>query len=124
MMRKFFGIAMFLAMIAFYWSSCTSDTLVPEALPTTPVSFSGQIQPIFDAGCNHTGCHFTGMVSPDLTPGHAYNSLISGSLVDTTAPTQSTLYQEVKPGGGMSSYCTQAQAQLILQWIQQGAKNN
>ncbi len=124
-MTKKISSMLFLAfMIMLFWSACTSDTLVPEVLPNEPVSFSSQIQPIFDGGCNKSGCHATGMVSPDLTAGKSYNSLISANLVNTTNPSQSILYTEVKPGGGMSSYCTQTQSQLILQWIEQGAKNN
>ncbi len=124
MTKKILGPALFIIMITLFWSSCTSDTLVPEVLPNTPVSFTGQIQPIFDASCSKSGCHATGMVAPDLTAGKSYSSLMSMNLIDTVSPQQSTLYQEVKPGGGMSSYCTQTQSQLILKWIEQGAKNN
>jgi hypothetical protein len=125
MQKTLFGKIVIAFLFATYFYGCTSDTLVPEVPnPNQPVSFTGDIQPIFDQGCNHSGCHATGMVSPDLTPGKSYHALISANLVDTVNPAQSILYNEVKPNGAMSSYCTQAQSQLILLWIQQGAQNN
>ena len=123
MMKKILGTFLLIFMITFYWSSCTSDTLV-DVLPSGPVSFSNDLQPVFDQNCSKSGCHVTGMVSPDLTAGKSYNSLISANLVDTLQPSQSVLYKQVAAGGTMSSYCTKAQSQLILLWIQQGAKNN
>ncbi len=125
MKKKLFGTLFFIFLITLYWSSCTSDTLVPEVTPPgQTVSFVTDIQPVFDQNCSHSGCHATGMVAPDLSSGKSYNSLMSMSLVDTLNPSQSVLYKEVASGGGMSSYCTQAQSQLILSWIEQGAKNN
>lgn len=103
--------------------SCTSDTLVPSNIsPTQKISFSGDIQPIFNQSC--TGCHAAGLTSPNLTAGNSYQSITSMNLVDTVTPANSILYKKVVSPGSMSSYCTAAQAQLILQWITQGAKNN
>jgi len=123
-MKRLYAPLSFMLLILLLWSACTSDTLVPSVGPQGPVSFANDIQPVFDQGCNKSGCHFTGMVTPDLTSGHSYNSLFSNNLIDTLHPDQSVLYKQVAPGGNMSSYCTQTQAQYILAWIEQGAKNN
>ena len=125
MRKKLFEQLLFVFLAAMFLSACTSDTLVPEVVsPYQPVSFANDIQPIFDQGCNNSGCHFTGMVPPDLTPGKSYNSLMSANLIDTLNPGESVLYTVTKSGGSMSNYCTPSQAQLILNWITQGAKNN
>ena len=120
------ALQLFLAMVFgvfFFMSSCTSDTLVPQIpSPSQKVSFSGDIQPIFNQSC--TGCHAPGLNSPNLTAGSSYQSLMSMHLIDTVTPANSILYKKVVSPGSMSSYCTAAQAQLILQWIKQGARDN
>jgi hypothetical protein len=118
--------------VAFILSSCTSDYIVPEPpspppAPPSPnepkISYSGEIQPIFTAKCK--ACHGPGQALPTLTEGKSYQSLwsISGML-DTVSPGNSTLYLEMKPGGGMSNYCKKADADSVYKWIRQGAKNN
>jgi hypothetical protein len=102
--------------------SCTYDTLVPEGInPNTPVSFSTDIQPIFTQNC--VKCH-GGTTNPDLREGKSYASLTTGNYINTASPAESVLYVEMAPNGGMSSYSNASQAQLVLLWIQQGAKNN
>jgi hypothetical protein len=95
--------------------------------PVTPdvekkVSYQQEIQiPIFDSKC--VNCH-AGNTPPNLTFVNSYNSLINGGYIDTLAPAQSSLYITMAPGGGMADYCTPADAQIVLTWITQGAKNN
>ena len=105
-----------------FLSSCTSDTLVPEVIdPGKQVSFSSDIQPIFNANC--VRCH-SGSTAPELREGKSYSSLISGNYINKTTPDQSILYLEMAPNGGMSSYSNSSDAQLVLLWIQQGANEN
>jgi hypothetical protein len=112
-------------------SSCTYDVIVPEKTPPAPpgppgppaqVSYSTEIQPIFDNNC--TGCHGAGQVPPNLTSGKSYASLFALDLVDTVTPDQSKLYIKITGSGSMAKYCPPADAALILKWIEQGAKNN
>jgi len=118
--------------VLFIFSSCTSDYIVPDppAPPPTPpspnenkISFSGEIQPIFTANC--VKCHKEGGVAPVLAAGKSYQALMNTSgMIDTVAPGNSKLYQEMAPGGGMSSFCNKANADSTYKWIRQGAKNN
>ena len=91
-------------------------------IPDT-ISFSGEIVPIFEAGCNATVCHGGG-ADPDLRADNAYPSLISGGYVNTNDPPMSSIYTSMASGGSMAVYCTQQDADLVLAWIEQGAIDN
>lgn len=103
-------------------TSCEYKYIDPiEVEITEPVSFSEQIEPIFQSKC--IACHAS--TSPILTTGNAYNSLIDGNYVNTDVPELSTLYVKTSgshPGGSNSLNATQLA--LILRWIQDGAENN
>lgn len=103
-------------------TSCEYKYIDPiEVEITNPVSFSEQIEPIFQNKC--VGCHAS--TSPVLTTGRAYNSLIDGNLINTTVPESSTLYEKTSgghPGGNNTLSATELA--LILKWIQDGAENN
>ena len=113
-------------------ASCTYDKANgdPCPLPTT-VSFSKDIQPVFEQYCNTTGCHSgpspggnfnleTAVASAQLyKPGSGY--------IDTLTPRYSILYAQLNstsnpmPPDGKLERCTQ---ELILKWIEQKAPNN
>jgi hypothetical protein len=108
------------------WQSCQYEwvepvkTVIPEV-----VSFSADIQPIFNEGCNNAGCHAPGGTAPDLTPANAYADLFAMSLVDTVNPEKSILYLKLAEGGSMKKYAPSGDPDdLILEWIKQGAPNN
>jgi hypothetical protein len=88
--------------------------------PNTPVSFTTDIQPIFNKGCT---CHKPGGPLPDLTVGKSYKSLMDNTMVVAGNAGSSILYQEVSTGG-MSGYCDGSSADKIKNWINQGALNN
>lgn len=135
--RKLFVPAFAVAMLL---ASCDKNYVEPKpVLPsgpvapvTTPISFSGRILPgINTAGC--AGCHDGGPTKPDLRPANAYASLfvfaLTGIPVDTVtnknAPENNLLYQKVKSGGSMNANLSSpSDADSILVWIKQGAKNN
>ena len=95
------------------------DPDIPEV-----VSFSVDIQPIFDRSCNNAGCHSTGGVAPDLTAGLAYNDLFAENMIDLTTPENSRLYTKCVAGGSMNKYTQVGDPEIILKWIQEGALNN
>jgi hypothetical protein len=108
------------------FASCAKDTLVPAGSsidPSKKISFKDNIQPIFTASCMGSFCH-SGSVSPNLQAGKAYSDLQSGGFINTGIPAQSIIYTEMAPGGGMSAHCTATDADYILAWITQGAKDN
>lgn len=105
--------------------SCTYDWYEPIE-PDIPdvVSYSVNIQPIWDDGCNDSGCHAAGGTSPDLTKENSYNSLWSNGLINTTDPYNSKIYTKCAPNGSMNKYTEPGDYQMILAWLEQGAKNN
>lgn len=111
-------------------SSCTYDFIkiveAPPIDPGTEVSFATQILPIFNNNSACTACHKPGSQSPDYTAANAYNSIISNGVVSTVTPESSLLYTVPAPttSGHLWKKYTSNQAQLVLLWIQQGAKNN
>jgi hypothetical protein len=117
--------------IAFLFS-CKKKTTQTTSTPAQPLpavaSFSVNIIPIFNASCNAGGCHGTSSPAAglDLTTASAYSSLFAKNEIYTANPSGSNLYLEISNGempqakAALSSY----QTQLVLEWIQQGAKNN
>ena len=119
------GIVLFLTGILIF-ASCAKDTVVypPSNIPPgLTISFKDTIQPIFTASCLGSSCH-AGANAPNLTSGQAFSSLTSGGFINTGSPAQSTIYTVMAPGGLMANHCTTADADLVLAWIQQGAKDN
>jgi hypothetical protein len=123
------NIYFLLFVIGLILNACTYDFIVKEELPpidvTVPVSFATQIVPIFNNSC--VSCHKPGGQAPDLTAANAYNSIKTMNLANTAAPETSKIYTEPNPANTAvhtwKKY-TAAEAQLVLTWIQQGAKNN
>lgn len=104
--------------------SCEYEYIQPEKKPIPEtVSFSNDIMAIFNNGCNTNVCHGAGSVPPDLSEGNAYGALMDGAYVDTINPQASLLYTSMN-SGSMVPYTTPGDDQIVLAWIQQGAKNN
>ncbi len=110
-------------------NACTYDFIVKEELPpvdpNVTVSYATQIAPIFISNQYQcSSCHKTGGTAPDLTAANSYASLNTLKLIDTTTPANSKIL--TYPGSSAHSWAkfSAAEAQLILTWIQQGAKNN
>ncbi len=103
-------------------SACTKYEIpapeCPDNLPTN-VSFSGDVQAIFDQNC--VVCHGGGQ-APDLSPGWAYDELIDGDYVDTEFPCSSLIYQVFL--GSHGGRASDDEILTILGWIDEGAKDN
>jgi hypothetical protein len=100
-----------------------TDT-VPDSIPGEGVSFSKQIQPIFDYKC--ITCHKSGSTKPYLTTDVSYNQVVPAH-VNSTKPEESDIYKYPAPAN--SSLHTwkkynSSEANLVLTWIKEGAKNN
>ena len=123
------NIYFLLFVIGLLLNACTYDFIVKEELPpvdpTVTILFATQVAPIFISNQDQcTSCHKTGLTAPDLTAANAYNSLNTLKLIDTTTPASSKIL--TFPGSASHSWAkySAAESQLILTWIQQGAKNN
>ena len=115
----------------FMMNSCTKDTTViidntPEVTKT--VSFSKDIQPIFNNSCATSGCH-SGKQVPNLSAATSYVALTTGGYLNTSTPNTSELYlwltgkRAVAMPSGAANNPSNINA-LVLAWIKQGAKNN
>lgn len=94
---------------------------------TRPVTFTGDIIPVFNKSCNISGCHSTGGIAPDLSAANAFTSLSAGNYTNTTTPLNSEIYLWMtgKKGSPMPlSGVNKDYNALILAWIKQGANNN
>lgn len=116
-----------------------------ETRGTTLVSFNQDVQAIFTAKCNLTGCH-TNDNPPQglsLAPGFSYFNLVDVNAIgdpsllrvdsSTTDPSASYLYRKITgenlvggntmpPAGNPP--LVQAEIDVIIQWITEGAANN
>jgi hypothetical protein len=121
-------------------TSLTLPDFSATAFAPVTVSFSSQIQPIFNANCT-TGCH-SGATPPaglDLTSGKSFGQIV-GVLSVQAAPllrvkagdqTNSYLYQKIignpalgtKPMPPLANL-TQSEIDQIGAWISEGAPNN
>lgn len=130
--KKVVGICLFFA-IATTIFSCVYEKAELKSdcvLPAT-VSFSNNVQPIFNTYCNVSGCHngisHSGSLNLESTVSYAQLTAHGTGYIDTLNPQFSLLYSkltstsDVMPPSGRLDVC---KISLILQWIKQKAKNN
>ena len=94
--------------------------IIPPPVIEEGVSYSEQVQPIFDDKC--VNCHSGGM-DPDLRPEESYEFLTTNGYVDTLNPESSLIYSKLL-SGPHASRATEEEKLIILQWITEGAQNN
>lgn len=124
-MKKIIVFA-FTVMIMLAYTSCQYTDIVPDdgsgVVVSDDLSFSVDVEPIFKAqSC--TNCH-PGMNQPNLTEGNAYASLMDGDYINKKNPQDSEIVTEAAPGTSHGANLTSAQVQIIIAWIEQGAKDN
>jgi hypothetical protein len=118
------------SLLALAAGSCTYDHAGDCSLPDE-VSFSRDIQPIFDAHCTTPDCHAgaapAGNLNLEAAQAYAALSQPGKGYLDTLTPHFSLLYaqmisvSEPMPPTGNLDDCTTG---LVLRWIEQNAKNN
>jgi len=108
-----------IAAMAVYFTSCEKYTflILPVEPPDYPISYSEEIQPIFDAKC--VSCH-RGSLAPDLRPENSFKALSEGNFL-TPLDEESKLYKTLfkPPHVGMTNAEDNS---FILEWLKQGAK--
>jgi hypothetical protein len=121
----------------------TSDADFVVSAPPAQVSFSSQVQPIFDANCTGSMCHDANQPqeSLNLTKGTSYGQLVgiaskecaSTQRVKAGSPDQSYLVWKLQGSGGCftgsrmpkgTAALSSTDIQLIRDWIANGAPNN
>ena len=131
---KIFFLTVVISILA---SGCVYDFIVPEPAAPPPsggngqetVSFKTDIIPIFSAA-KCTDCHKPGgsKPTPDLTAANAYSSIATTKYVNVDSPESSYLYQHIYADQSSPhikhNKFTSGEADLILTWIAEGAKNN
>ncbi|MCB0688603.1 MAG: hypothetical protein KDC53_18825 [Saprospiraceae bacterium] len=120
------SLIIFLIISISTFTSCEYEFIEPEQVVIPDViSFSDDIQPIFNSGCNISGCHAAGFSILDLSPANAYNELIGKGLINVDVPDQSEIYLKLTDSRGThKDRSTPGEQALILEWIVKGAKNN
>jgi len=100
-------------------NSCLYKTPISEPVEGD-ISFIEDVEPIFEAqGC--VACHPSD-AGLDLMVGKAYESIFANSLVDIENPEGSIIYTH--PKDSHPKTYTPAEANIVLAWIEQGAKDN
>lgn len=110
--------------LALTLSGCYYDKFEEEN-PSDQVSYTADIQPIFNAYC--TSCHPVLVANPDLSSGNSYSSITNGIYIVPNDIDASTLYQRLlgnpsimPPSGSLSA----SEINSVKSWIEQGALDN
>ena len=129
-MKKYLSVV---GLLFLFLDSCTYEKVEPRSacMPPDVVSYSRDIQSIFDTHCNMAGCHSgtTPTGNLNLEAASSYDQLWrkKSGYIDTLNPTYSVLYASMNstsspmPPSGKLDKCS---LELVLKWIQQKAKNN
>lgn len=102
------------------------DPTVDDSCDPNLVYFTNTIQPLLLSNCGFSGCHdaITHQEGLNVT---TYESLMNGDFVVPGDPGESELYDVIVDGEMPQSpypHLSSEEAQLIYNWIQQGALNN
>jgi hypothetical protein len=133
MLKKILSITAGLAIFGmFAITGCYKTTTVvvtpPPTTDTATMSFSADIQPVFNESCATSGCHVAGGKVPNLSQGVAYQSLMQGGYVIASDPDNSQLMfwltGKKTPGMPLGNSPNQEINAKIYAWIFQGALNN
>lgn len=135
-MRKNIKFLIFCAAAGiFLYSGCkdtiTGSQLDQRVIPDSNVSYSQNIQPVFDLKCSNSGCHDDGSMAGGLSLSTWANTTADPGIVFPGKPDNSRLvwtiehYASVPPMPPVGyPTLTQNQIKGIRTWIQEGAKDN
>ncbi len=129
---NFFFVVLFISFIIL--SACddtiNQDELDNTIIPSSNVSYSVYIQPLFNARCNNSDCHNDSDRAGGLSLTSYANATESYLVVAPGSPDNSTLIWAVEgkttepmPPVGFRPL-TSNQIQGIRTWVKEGAKNN
>jgi hypothetical protein len=123
-MKKLYVLLILACVPALVFFGCKHDPVLPEQ----QVSFSGDIQPILQMGCMHSGCH-SDSANAEF-PLTDYESVMENGDVKAGEPLDSDLYEVLVEEDAEDRMpkdrppLSDRNIKLIYIWIAQGAQNN
>ena len=119
-MKKTIFLSFVVIVSILFFNSCEKK-FIDLTAPAGTALFKTDIIPMFNSKCN--SCHSS--KDPILEAEVAYDNLINGGYVNTSAPASSLIYTHITAipnshGGGIFNI----EGDKLLDWISQGAKNN
>jgi hypothetical protein len=132
MMRKFLVLITILFSINACDDTITVDNLDKKVIPTSNVSFSQDIYPIFQVKCAYSGCHSGSSPAGEIDLTSWVNVTAYPDVVYPGDPSLSRLVWAIEGTAGISRMpptntglvLTPDQIQGIKTWIKEGAKDN
>ena len=116
-------LLIFLSPLILLTNACYYDIIIEEEIEVDEeISFSADIEPIFQATC--IACHNGITTNPDLTENNAFASLSSGNYISTTDPEESTLITKINSGHPYENALTNSEVEKLILWMEAGAKDN
>ena len=128
--------AYFALILCAVFASCGDDDEPTGPEPSGPITFAGDIQPIFTARCAVSGCHVNPGPSANLnlSAGVSYDNIVNvptevftpGVRVTPFDPDSSVLYLLIEDGimPARGSRLTSTQVGAFKTWIEDGALDN
>src|SRR5689334_12134552 len=120
----------FLLFIPLLFAGCTDTVTDPRTIifPESNVSYSSDIQPLFDLSCAYSGCHDSYTSAGNLNLTSYANLLQRAGMVHPGDSTRSTRLIVLRGGAPHPAVndppITENQIHGIAVWIQEGASNN
>jgi hypothetical protein len=131
-MQKFLALIIIIFLIFACDDTVTVDSLDKQVIPTSNLSFSQDIYPIFQVKCAYSGCHSGSSPAGDIDLTSWVNVTANPSVVFPGDPSVSRLVWAIEGTAGISPMpptytglvLTSQQIQGIKTWIKEGAKDN
>ncbi len=123
-MKKLFVLLIMGIVPATIFFGCKHEPVLPEH----QVSFSQDIMPIIQMGCQHSGCH--GDTANPEFPMTNYEQVMAGGDIKPGEPNNSELYEVITDNDEEDRMplnrppLSDRNIKLIYIWIAQGAKDN
>ena len=126
-----FCTSLFLTFIFLVGCKDQGTNIDSTTIPSSNVSYSQYIQPVFDNKCNNSGCHEDATRAGGLSLTSWANTTSDPGVVFPGEPQNSRLIWAIQNQAGINpmppygyAALTRNQIDGIKTWIQEGAKNN
>lgn len=104
------------------FNSCTKKHIEYPELETENISFSANIQPIFDNNC--ITCHNKNSDVLDLKEGFSYLELLNKNFLNVVQPKESKLIIKINEQHPQLGIPNSYEKEIIEKWMEKGAVNN